>query len=71
MREVTKNIKRLADTKPLNLAEIDALLQEAEARELVTSMEAGSKKTKLPQRKAKRQERQEKTEDIKEGANFR
>jgi len=41
VREVTKNIKRMADTKPLNLAEIDALLQEAEARELVESMEAG------------------------------
>ena len=41
VREVTKTIKRLADTKPLNLAEIDALLQEAEARELVTSMETG------------------------------
>jgi len=41
VREVTKNIKRLADTKPLNLPEIDALLQEAEARELVESMEAG------------------------------
>lgn len=41
VREVTKNIKRLADTKPLTLPEIDALLQEAEARELVTSMEAG------------------------------
>lgn len=41
VREVTKNIKRLADTKPLNLSEIDALLQEAEARELVDAMEAG------------------------------
>ena len=36
-----KNIKHLADTKPLNLPEIDALLQEAEARELVEAMEAG------------------------------
>ncbi len=41
IRAVTKNIKHLADTKPLTLAEIDALLQEAEARELVTAMEAG------------------------------
>ncbi len=41
VREVTKNIKRMADTKPLNLAEIDVLLQEAEARELVEAMEAG------------------------------
>ncbi|MCA0456018.1 MAG: homocitrate synthase [Chloroflexi bacterium] len=41
IREVTKNIKRLADTKPLNLSEIDALLQEAEAREMVEAMEAG------------------------------
>ncbi len=41
VREVTKTIKRMADTKPLNLAEIDALLQEAEAKELVEAMEAG------------------------------
>lgn len=41
IREVTRNIKRLADTKPLNLSEIDALLQEAEAREMVDAMEAG------------------------------
>jgi homocitrate synthase len=41
VREVTKTIKRMADTKPLNLAEIDALLQEAEAKELVAAMEAG------------------------------
>jgi homocitrate synthase len=41
VREVTRNIKRLADTKPLTLAEIDALLAEAEARELVEAAEAG------------------------------
>lgn len=41
VREVTRTIKRLADTKPLNLPEIDALLQEAEAKELVEAMEAG------------------------------
>ena len=35
IREVTKNIKRLADTKPLTLPEIDALLQEAEAKDLL------------------------------------
>jgi len=41
IREVTKHIKHLADTKPLTLAEIDALLQEAEAKDLVAAMEAG------------------------------
>jgi hypothetical protein len=41
VREVTRTIKHMADTKPLNLPEIDALLQEAEAKELVEAMEAG------------------------------
>ena len=41
VREVTRNIKRLADTKPLTLPEIDTLLEEAEARELVEAAEAG------------------------------
>ena len=41
IREVTKNIKHLADTKPLTLPEIDALLQEAEAKDLLAAMEAG------------------------------
>lgn len=41
VREVTHTIKQQADTKPLTLAEIDALLMEAAGRELVSAVEAG------------------------------
>lgn len=41
VREVTHTIKQQADTKPLTLVEIDALLMEAAGRELVSAVEAG------------------------------
>jgi homocitrate synthase len=41
VRDVTHSIKQQADTKPLTLAEIDALLMDAAGRELVSAVEAG------------------------------
>ncbi|MBL8153822.1 MAG: homocitrate synthase [Anaerolineae bacterium] len=41
VRDVTHTIKRQADSKPLTLAEIDALLMDAAGRELVSAVEAG------------------------------
>jgi homocitrate synthase len=41
VRDVTHSIKQQADTKPLTLVEIDALLMEAAGRELVSAVEAG------------------------------
>ncbi len=41
VRDVTHTIKQRADTQPLTLAEIDALLQEAAGRLIVAAVEAG------------------------------
>jgi homocitrate synthase len=41
IRDVTRTIKRLADTKPLSLAEIDDLLRQAGGKALVSALESG------------------------------
>ncbi len=41
VRDVTRTIKKMADTKPLSLPEIDALLMEVAGKELVEAVEAG------------------------------